>query len=689
MKKIAVVSYSKKAGRIQCHILRRLLQGKILVERYSVEENNMEQGIQADLIISMAPIYKIAKKHLVGNGHLIVANLTILEKGFRRVLALPDRAKALVVQADMREAMHCIEQLYQLGAGHLELIPYSPGSPAAGEAAIAISPGENRNVPPFVTQIVKIGNRVLDISTLVYIFVYFRMEELFNTPEMRAYCDKIMLTNFTPGIEFVHVPSKLNDSLMTYYETGIITFSAKGFILHYNRTAERLLGESGRLAVGENVLNLFTQPAIREAIINLKPMQPKQIRIHGLDWLVKVVVGGASSAQIQYLMFEKVHETALKRSGLKKQVIGQGYTARYCFDDIQTHSDAMNKLKDIAARSALSESAILITGESGTGKELLAQAIHNASPRKDSPFVAVNCAAVPESLIESELFGYDEGAFTGARQGGKAGLFEMAHSGTVFLDEIGEMPVHLQARLLRVLQEKEITRVGGQRVISVDVRVIAATHRNLRDLIAEGTFRRDLYYRLNVIPLQIPPLRERPEDVPLLCQTFMRRIGAGYRLSGAAAECLQKHDWDGNIRELQNYTEYFQNLNKTVIEASDLPFLTEAEKNRFLSPEETKFQEKLSACGPQKLSRYRFVLESLKSLNDALIPAGRRSVAALARRQQNDLSEMEIRGLLAELEQNGLVRVCRGRKGTLLTERGADALSFIKSAPGIAKNVIL
>jgi len=203
-----------------------------------------------------------------------------------------------------------------------------------------------------------------------------------------------------------------------------------------------------------------------------------------------------------------------------------------------------------------SDRTVLITGETGTGKELVAQALHGASPRRAAPFIAVNCGAIAESLLESELFGYADGAFTGSRRGGRVGLIEAANGGTLFLDEIGEMPLALQTRLLRALEEREVLRVGSVRPTPVDVRVIAATHSGLDGLVAEGRFRRDLYYRLNVLRLVLAPLREHAEDVPLLLMSFLRAAGAGAMvIDGPAQALLLNHPWPGNVRELRNLAE--------------------------------------------------------------------------------------------------------------------------------------
>ena len=218
--------------------------------------------------------------------------------------------------------------------------------------------------------------------------------------------------------------------------------------------------------------------------------------------------------------------------------------------ELVTHNSRMRKLLAIAAKIAKSDATVLLTGESGTGKELVARLIHAESPRSSGPFVAVNCAAMPENLLESELFGHEKGAFTGASQK-RIGKFEMADRGTVLLDEIGEMPGILQAKLLRVLQERKLDRVGGGMPIPVDIRIVATTNADLKSRVDAGTFREDLYYRLNVIPLELPPLRERPEDITALTNHFMAMYGAKGVAEGAR-QALTEHDWKGNVREIRN-----------------------------------------------------------------------------------------------------------------------------------------
>ncbi|EJP6473701.1 sigma 54-interacting transcriptional regulator [Clostridium botulinum] len=234
--------------------------------------------------------------------------------------------------------------------------------------------------------------------------------------------------------------------------------------------------------------------------------------------------------------------------------------AKYCFKDIIGDSYENKKSKSLAKRSANANSNVLIVGESGTGKELYAHSIHNASNRKFGPFIKINCGAIPAELLESELFGYEDGAFTGAKKGGKKGKFELANGGTIFLDEIGDMPMSMQVKLLRVIQEREVEKIGGNILKKIDVRIIAATNKNLEELVGKNKFRRDLYYRLNVIKINVPPLRERKEDVLLISEFLMkkvsRRLSIGIKgISKEAKECLCNYSWPGNVRELENVIE--------------------------------------------------------------------------------------------------------------------------------------
>ncbi|WP_035106682.1 sigma-54-dependent Fis family transcriptional regulator [Desulfovirgula thermocuniculi] len=366
-------------------------------------------------------------------------------------------------------------------------------------------------------------------------------------------------------------------AVMDAVDEGVIAVDAQGLVTHFNLSAERMFNipreEILHRPLEEHLSGLPLLKALdnpggftsRECFV-----QARGRRLHLLVTARPILgsEGKPVGVVASFRDFKETEKLAYQFMSAQKIIT---------FDDIIGESRAIKELKARAAKIAASHSTVLITGESGTGKEIFARAIHAASPRKNKPFVAINCGAIPETLLESELFGYEEGAFTGARKGGKPGKFELAHQGTIFLDEIGNMSLYLQAKLLRVLQERQVERVGGNRLIPVDIRIIAATNSNLEEMMQKGHFRDDLYYRLSVIPLYIPPLRERPEDIRLLLEHYRRHYNQllGKNIKGytpRAVEACLSYSWPGNVRELVNAVEYAVNLEEgEYIDVDSLP----------------------------------------------------------------------------------------------------------------------
>lgn len=352
-------------------------------------------------------------------------------------------------------------------------------------------------------------------------------------------------------------------AVMAAVSDGIVAIDATGTITQYNPAAEKILHLSQAMMLGQKLTEYLPEdlPLLETlrtgSCYNNREIVLAKTKSHYLASGRPIFDGvGRIIGAVSVLKdISEVRE-------IVQSVTGQPPDA---FGRILHESTAMKRVIAMARTIARGESTVLIRGETGTGKEMFARAIHDVSPRAGNMFMPINCAAIPDHLLESELFGYEEGAFTGAARGGKKGLFEYAAGGSILLDEVAELSSPLQAKLLRVLQDGKVRRVGGAREISVDVRVMAATHRNLEELMAQGLFREDLYYRLNVIPLFLPPLRERPEDIPSLVDFFLRHFAARMKkpaptMGEAAMADLIRYSWPGNIRELENLVERAVNL---------------------------------------------------------------------------------------------------------------------------------
>ena len=353
----------------------------------------------------------------------------------------------------------------------------------------------------------------------------------------------------------------INASLRHLAE-GVIAVDALGSIQALNAVASGLLGLRSDEALSQNINELVPELDVRGVLDSSVPDKGRVLTLNGHSVAVQTfpIFDNARLVGAVTILQESTAVSRIERQ-LRMNSRRTEFRARYSLDTIVGSSPAMQKIVELSEVYAKSDCSIVVIGESGTGKELFAQGIHNASRRAKRAFVAFNCAAFPESLIESELFGYEEGAFSGARKGGKPGLFEMAHMGTIFLDEIGDMPLLLQTRLLRVIQERETIRLGGTQPVSIDVRIIAATHRNLAERVKEGLFREDLYYRLNVLQLNIPPLRDRGHDLHEIALSVIREVGSRHGLHQTESileswmPTLKSHHWPGNVRELENVIE--------------------------------------------------------------------------------------------------------------------------------------
>jgi PAS domain S-box-containing protein len=370
---------------------------------------------------------------------------------------------------------------------------------------------------------------------------------------------------------------------------GAMVTDVEGVITHFNRPYGQFLGLDPEAQIGRHCTAAVENSRMHiVAKTGTAEINQSQL-IRGQNMVVQripIVKDGKVIAVFGQVMFKDVkdvsklaRELSLLESKVKlyEEELITLRSTRYTFASIVGVSEAVKTLKKEALQAAGNGFPVLITGESGTGKELFAQAIHHASGRRLHPFVRINCAAIPRDLLESELFGYERGAFTGAKSDGKPGKFELAHRGTVFLDEIGDLPVEMQPKLLRAIEDKEFDRVGGTKIVRSDFRVIAATNQNLEAMLTDGRFRKDLFYRLNVIPLHIPPLRERRADILAIARHYLRQAAAEAGLGEVAIDeeaqrVLRHHEWPGNVRELVNVLDRsLATLEGATLRASGLP----------------------------------------------------------------------------------------------------------------------
>lgn len=368
-------------------------------------------------------------------------------------------------------------------------------------------------------------------------------------------------------VEIPFMPSKGRadqlDAILTSVHDGILVVNQNSIITQCNPAAVRILRLSAQQVQGQPLgSTLFKNLLIQETLQTGCQHNNREVFIASdLGYCVVNTIPLRNNCGDVVGVIAVIRDTHDVRNLMRSMTTSLPMT----FDDIPYVSPVMEEVLGQARRYATSDSTVLINGETGTGKELFARALHSASARANAAFVPINCAAIPDTLLESELFGYTGGAFTGAVKGGKPGLFELANGGTLFLDEVGDVSAHLQVKLLRVLQEQRVRRVGSNKEVAIDVRIIAATNRNLENMVADKTFREDLFYRLNVIPLVIPPLRERFEDIRLLSQLFLKRFADKLHrsvqgFSPLALQRLEGYDWPGNVRELKNIIERAVNL---------------------------------------------------------------------------------------------------------------------------------
>lgn len=676
-KNVAVISLDAYAGQFYAQQVQELFGDRIAVCSYSVRDGSVEHMprkydlymVTTDAFDSLGDMHR----YVPIDGEMMEIHVTLRWDVVHRLQALPAGKKVLFVNLSDKMCREAVTRLNQLGVNQLDFDLYHPGAPEPdmSQYDFVITPQETRYVPAGAREIIDIGQRVCDSSTMIEAALRLGFEELLETPEFEQYQRDVAANTYSFDRVFargLRLESQF-EILMEILDEGIVGVNERGEVFASNHKLEEITGIPGARALQRPAAEVYPFVPFARCLAERAPQPAQVVSANGVNMNVAVAPvlrGGACIGA--FATVQRFSDAENRQNELRSQLLHKGYRAKYTFDDVVGQSPAIRRCITILKKMSLTQLPVLLIGETGTGKELFAHAVHNASPRANGPFVAINCAAMPENLLESELFGYEEGAFTGARKGGKPGLFEFAHKGTLFLDEVEGMSTALQCKLLRVLQEREIMRVGGNRIVSVDVRIVAATNENLDKMVEEGTFRRDLYYRLNTLPVLIPPLREREGDLLLLIDHFRKGIGASFTLSPELERLLLTHQWRGNIRELRNVVEYFSYTGSPVVGPEELPptfhylpaGLPEAGRAGAQPP-------RLADC-PQEDER--FVLSRLYQADREGHSLGRDAILAAAKAAGLPCSQQEVRRILSALDQAGLARVSRGRGGTRLTPAG-------------------
>ncbi|SFH92600.1 PAS domain S-box-containing protein [Tindallia magadiensis] len=664
MKKVALITIGKPTSKVIKEQLEHLFADTLLVETYFLSQKKEILQSDADLFLYTKGCirYLLIEEEAIRKPYLETERV-INHKNIKEIISIPKETDVLLVNDSQSTAYEAIQQLELIGLDHVSYHPFYPGCRKAIETSIAITPGEPHLIPNGIEKVIDLGSRILDISTIHEIIFSLDLEEQIEKSCLTDYLKNIVEISklIDESRRDAQESEKLLERIVNSIDHGIAYIGENNHFINANTNFEKMMQQDKVEFIGKEVSILMEVPCNK-----LKDQLTWITEINGNEMLVDVqkIHFDYRSGYLMTIQYtDRISKLGHRiRRNQEKKIKQQLHT----FEDYLTQNMATKQMLEKAKKFSETEATILIQGENGTGKEILAQAIHSASKRRKGAFVPVNIGALTPALLESELFGYEEGSFTGALKGGKMGIFEIASGGTVFIDEIGDAPLDFQVKLLRVLEEKKIRRVGAMEEIPVDVRVIAATNKDLIELVDQNHFREDLFFRLNILPLNTLPLREKKEDILFLLKVFVKqKFGKGLEFScvfeDEVIERLMNYQWRGNIRELINLVEYLSLIyDGDPIQCHDLhPYMLK----------QTETVEKDAIFLEENALWILSTLES--SIPEAL---GRTSLRNRAKQEGYELGEGKIRRLMKDLEGRSLI-VSKGyKKGYEITSLGKKVL---------------
>ena len=579
------------------------------------------------------------------------------------VLDILPGSQVYVVNDTEKSTQEAIGQLEALGITQYHFIPCYPGSPPPrGKEPIALTLGESHLVPREISRVVDIGSRIVDMSTICEIVTLFHLPlGLINEESHRhkLHITKLLKSSISQ-MEAIYKTQQIAQVVMQNMESGVCLADARGKIEMVNEMFYRMLDLDRLDIIGEELEETLRRNKICGSLDYLGEGSRVVTNRKGQRLVAELRVTRETAAGDELILtINDAEDIASKEIAIRREARVEKKQRLYSFEDYITQNAQARRFLERVKRIASADADVLIQGESGTGKEIIAQAIHQSSRRSSQPFVPVNFAAIQPNLLESELFGYEEGSFTGAKKGGKKGLFEQAHGGTIFLDEIGDAPMSFQTKLLRALQERDIRRVGGSELIPIDVRVIAATNKNLYEQARKGRFRQDLFFRISAFPLETLALRRRREDILPLLNHYAQRyfndsqLQIGDICTSELLRFFQEYHWPGNVRELMNICQYFS----CIVSPGEKMRIGDLPEHMLWDMRE---QHEIGGAG-------QAVLHAIA----AHPRIGRQKIAKQLREKGLELKEGQIRGILKELSEAGLIRVNRTRGGCEVSEKAS------------------
>lgn len=661
MKRLALITHETYAKEKYHAQLKAFFGTGLEIISYAVNAEPISEMIRADVfLITTTEVTKDIRDFIPNSAEIVHISRTFDREKASRLNDIPVDSDILLLDYSAPFAWDTMSVLHEVGFKQFNYLVAEANMDAEQlpHYDYAISIGESPSVEIPKSKSVDIGWYCIDVLTYINIAEKLHLLNHEINRRIYSYGKKVLPTNM--GIfNVVKYSWKMQhqwDAILDMIDDGVIVTDNQKNIIHTNDFIHKVFKKNG-YGKKEDKMNIL-KSSLQRVIDDEKELINELVDIEetGKKLLIskrRISLYGDLNGYL--ILCRDVTEMQNLENRLRLIQEKKGFLAKYTFDDIITGSHAMEHCIEQGRRIAETDASVLVTGESGTGKELFAQSLHNASLRSKYPFVAVNCAALPTELLESELFGYEEGAFTGAKKGGKKGIFELAHQGTVFLDEIGEIPLSVQAKLLRVLEEKEVMRIGGDTLIPVNVRVISASNIDFEEQIKKKAFRSDLYYRLNVMEIMIPPLRERMEDIALLVRHFLSQDAekAEIRLDSKLIEKMSKIYWEGNVRELRNCVEYMKIMGGNVLTIEDLPSRYKKVAGVHL-PAEQFAEEKDDSWTEYFFREEHELVEAILKIMK-IKPLGRRRLHSILQKQGFDATEHKVRTILKRMSEVGLI----------------------------------